>query len=68
MLATPCPDDPDDVAEAYCMGALDPADAAAFEEHLLVCDECRATVDAVTEYVRAIRPAAERLRKDPEAR
>jgi predicted anti-sigma-YlaC factor YlaD len=68
MLATPCSDDPDGVAEAYCLKVLDAADAAAFEEHLLVCGECRATVDAVAEYVRAIRTAAERMRTDPEAR
>ena len=57
----PAPDDPDGVAEAYCMKALDAADAAVFEEHLLVCGECRATFEAVMEYVRAIRAAAERL-------
>jgi predicted anti-sigma-YlaC factor YlaD len=65
MLATPCPDDPDAIAEAYVIAALDATDAAAFEEHLLVCGECRATVEAVAEYVRAIRAAAGRMRKEP---
>jgi hypothetical protein len=37
------------------MYTLDAADAAAFEEHLLVCSECRETVEATQAYVRAMR-------------
>jgi hypothetical protein len=32
---------------AYVLGALDPADRAAFEAHLATCPECRARVDEV---------------------
>jgi hypothetical protein len=37
MDATRCPANPGEIAEAYCMDTLD---AAVFDEHLLVCDEC----------------------------
>jgi hypothetical protein len=46
------------------METLDAADAAAFEEHCLVCAECLAIVEAADEYVRAMREAADQLRKD----
>jgi hypothetical protein len=50
------------------MDTMNAADAATFEEHLLVCGECWATVEVVAEYVRAIRTAAERMRTEPDAR
>jgi hypothetical protein len=59
--ATRCPADPGEVAEAYVMDTLDEADAATFDEHLLVCDECWGIVEATEAYVRAIREAARRL-------
>ena len=46
------------------MDTLDAADAAAFDEHLLVCDECWMAVEVTDRYVRAMREAAERLRRD----
>jgi len=60
--ATRCPADPEGVAEAYCMDTLDAADAAAFDEHLLVCDKCWGIVEAADECVRATRKAAKRLK------
>ena len=45
------------------MDTLDAADAAAFDEHLLVCDECWMAVEVTDRYVRAMREAAERLRR-----
>jgi hypothetical protein len=36
------------------MDTLDAVDAAAFDEHLLVCDECWGIVEATEKYVRAI--------------
>jgi hypothetical protein len=57
-----CPANVDEVAEAYCMDTLDANDAAAFDQHLLVCDECWRIVEATEEYVRAMRLAAQRLR------
>jgi hypothetical protein len=62
--ASRCPADADEVAEAYCMDTLDAADAEAFDQHLLVCDECWATVEAAEEYVHAMREAAKRLREE----
>ena len=44
------------------MGTLADDDAAAFEEHLLVCGRCMASVEAAEEYVRAMRGAARELR------
>jgi hypothetical protein len=63
LPATPCPAKPEEVAEAYVMETLDAADAAAFDEHLLVCDECLVIVEATYDYVRAMRDSAEQLRK-----
>lgn len=60
-----CPADPEEVAEGYIMRTLADADAAAFEEHLLVCGRCMAAVDATDGYVRAMRDAARELRATP---
>jgi hypothetical protein len=57
-----CPTDPDEVAEAYCMGALDRATAAAFEDHYVTCKTCGEIVEATERYVRAMKVAAQRLR------
>jgi hypothetical protein len=64
LNATPCPANPEEVAEAYVMETLDTADAASFEEHCLACARCLAIVEATDEYVRAMREAAERLCTD----
>jgi hypothetical protein len=47
------------------MDTLDAADAEAFDQHLLACDECWGIVEATEEYVRAVREAAQRLRESP---
>jgi hypothetical protein len=57
-----CPTDPEEVAESYLMGALPPADAAAFEEHYIACSGCAAVVEAADDYVRAMRNAARECR------
>jgi hypothetical protein len=44
------------------MNTLARADAAVFEEHLLVCSRCRAAVEDAEHYVRAMKIAAQRLR------
>jgi hypothetical protein len=64
LHASRCPAKPEEVAESYVMETLDAADAAAFDKHLLVCDECWAVVEVTDRYVRAMRGAAEQLRKD----
>jgi hypothetical protein len=58
-----CPADPAEVAEAYCMGTLSPAEAAAFEEHYLACPACAGILKDVGRYVRAIATSARRIRK-----
>ncbi|MBS1855799.1 MAG: hypothetical protein JST11_10565 [Acidobacteria bacterium] len=62
-----CPADVSEVAESFVMGTLARADAATFEDHLLVCNRCTATVADKFNYVRAARIAAQRLRA-PHAR
>jgi hypothetical protein len=62
-----CPVDPDEVAEAYCMGTLDRAAAIAFEDHYITCNRCVEIVEATERYVRAMRVTAARLRPAPTA-
>jgi hypothetical protein len=57
-----CPADLSEIAEAFVMSRLDPADAAVFDEHLLICSRCVAAVEDADKYVRAMRVAAQRLR------
>ena len=57
-----CPAQLSVIAEAYVMNTLARADAAVFEEHLLVCGRCRAAVEDAEHYVRAMKIAAQRLR------
>ena len=57
-----CPAQLSVIAEAYVMNTLGRADAAVFEEHLLVCSRCRAAVEDAEHYVRAMKIAAQRLR------
>jgi hypothetical protein len=64
LHASRCPAKPEEVAESYVLETLDAADAAAFDEHLLVCDECLVIVEATYDYVRAMRSAGEQLRRD----
>ncbi|HEY0393249.1 MAG TPA: anti-sigma factor [Candidatus Elarobacter sp.] len=49
---------PHDDLEAYVLGALDPADAAAFESHLSGCAECRDGVASYGGVMRALRSVA----------
>jgi Putative zinc-finger len=57
-----CPAQLNVIAEAYVMNTLARADAAMFEEHLLVCSRCRVTVEDAEHYVRSMKIAAQRLR------
>ncbi len=58
-----CPPDTDEIAEAYVMATLHGEDAAAFEQHLLICSGCRAAVEKAEEHARAAK-AASRLRSE----
>jgi hypothetical protein len=44
------------------MDTLDAVDVAAFDQHLLECDECWGIVEATDEYVRAMRAVTERFK------
>ncbi len=56
-------------AAAYVLGALDPAEAAAFEEHLAACAVCQDEIEALRGVVQALPmaatqyPAPRRLRR-----
>ena len=58
-----CPADPDEVAEAFVMERLSPADISAFEEHVRQCDSCARALEDAGRYVRAMKVAAQRLRR-----
>jgi anti-sigma factor RsiW len=49
----------DDDLELYALDRMAEVDAAPVEEHLLVCEECRARLVEWDEYVRAMRAAME---------
>ena len=57
-----CPPDLNEVAEAYCMYTLSVQDAAAFEQHQLMCRRCMAVVQDTERYLRVMRTALRRLR------
>jgi len=41
----------DEFVERYAMGALSDQESAPFEEHLLLCESCRAHLKAMDEFV-----------------
>lgn len=56
----------EDLIESYTMGKLDSAEAAKFEEHLLICEFCRDQAEHADGLRRAMRQALrEPFRKDP---
>ncbi|MBS1856127.1 MAG: zf-HC2 domain-containing protein [Acidobacteria bacterium] len=57
-----CPADVNEIAEAFVMGTLARAEAAVFEEHLLVCNRCTAAAAEAFNYVRTLKIATRRLR------
>jgi anti-sigma-K factor RskA len=58
-----CPNDPDEVAERYCMNTLPAADREAFEQHLRHCSICARLVKNTAAYLEAMRSAAQDIRK-----
>lgn len=57
-----CPADPDEAAEAYCMGTLPATEARTFEDHYIACSRCAAVVENADAYIRSIQQAARELR------
>ena len=51
--------------DQYSLGDFSAAEAAPFDEHLLICDQCRAKVEANDVFVGAMRLAAGRIRGKP---
>ena len=61
--ANHCPPNPEETAEAYCMGTLvDQDNLVAFEEHYLACPRCSAIVEETERYVRAMQSDGRRFR------
>ena len=50
------------MAEAYVMETLAEPAVSAFEEHLLVCSDCRTAVDKADGFARAMAEAARQVR------
>ena len=51
--------------ESYSMGKMPEAEMEAFEEHLLICEQCQHAVAEFDAYVPAVRSAAAHLRNEP---
>ncbi len=54
--------------ELYSLNRLPEDEAAAVEEHLLVCEECRGRLEEMDEYVAAMRIALAEVQQEAEAR
>jgi hypothetical protein len=50
--------------EGYAAGSFCDEEAARMEEHLLVCEACRAAVEETAEFVTAMRDAAGQVRRE----
>ncbi len=50
--------------EQFSLGRMAAADAAGFEEHLLICEFCRRRVTECDEYTKSIRSAAAQSRAE----
>lgn len=54
-----------DELAAYLLGALEPGEAAAMEQHLTDCEECRAELDWLRPAVQMLPEAVERVESPP---
>jgi HEPN domain-containing protein len=59
-----CPQDRDDIAEAFVMKRLPAAEMLPFYTHLMTCDDCTRAVKNAEDYIAAVRAAAVRLMKE----
>jgi anti-sigma factor RsiW len=59
-----CPDNTEDVAEAYILGALTAEQAAVFEDHYLGCDACATVLYKTADFVDAMNAAAKKVREE----
>ena len=65
MTSDHCPPDRAEIAEAYVLTRLSPADAIAFEEHYIACAACAAVLQETALYIDAMKAAAEKLNSNP---
>jgi hypothetical protein len=56
QLIGPCTADAGEIAEAYVMGTLNAAEAAAFEEHYVACADCATPLQRVAASSRPCAP------------
>lgn len=49
---------PDETLESYSMRTLSESEAGSLEDHLRICHDCQVRLDAMDEYVAAMRDAA----------
>jgi anti-sigma factor RsiW len=68
MEPSPGPHIGDEDLESYLLHRLPDAEAAAAEEHLLLCDACRKRVEETESYLRAIRTALSRVEREEAAK
>lgn len=66
MPTAPAAHPSDDALELYSLGRLRPSEAAAIEEHILICAECRQRLKDSDEYVAAMRQALTELEQEQE--
>jgi anti-sigma factor RsiW len=64
---SPCPAPPEETAEDYLMGRLDPLAAEAFEVHFIGCPNCAEEVGKTKEYIAAMERAAREIRRESES-
>jgi hypothetical protein len=50
-----CPPDPEETAEFYLLGMLSADDAAAFEDHYVMCAACADILENADAFIRALR-------------
>lgn len=54
----------EDELEEYALGRLNDADVAVIEAHLLICEECRASLTRVQAFIRLMKAiVAERIKR-----
>jgi hypothetical protein len=58
-----CPNDPEEVAERYCMNTLPPAERELFAEHVRHCQPCARILRDTTAYIEAMQAAAREFRE-----
>ncbi len=56
-----------DQLESYALGRLDEAELGEFEDHLLICEQCREALSAEEAFIRSMRVAARESRQQSAA-